>query len=101
MVASQAPSADVHLSLEAGRHPDFDSLAIKFFATTGAARDAIYKEASTLAVEVGPAATRYLRVMEKVVNGTEDYFSKESKRYVNFPSLVTGHHFYLVPHLLT
>lgn len=39
--------------------------------------------------------------MEKVVNGTEDYFAKESKRYVNFPSLVIEYHFYLVPHLLT
>jgi protein disulfide-isomerase A6 len=76
----QAPSADIHLSLEAGRHPEFDSLASKFFTATGAARDSIYKEASIFAAEVGPAATRYLRVMEKMVNGAEDYIAKESKR---------------------
>jgi protein disulfide-isomerase A6 len=78
--AFQALNADFHLSLEAGRHPEFDSLASKFFMATGAARDSIYKEASSLAVKVGPTASRYLRVMEKVVNGTEDYIAKESKR---------------------
>jgi protein disulfide-isomerase A6 len=82
LIASQVSNADVHLSLEAGRHAEFDLLASKFFTATGAARDSIYKEASTLAAGVGPAATRYLRVMEKVVNGTEDYVTKESKRYV-------------------
>jgi protein disulfide-isomerase A6 len=59
-------------------------LASKFFAATGAARDAIYKEASALAAQVGPAAKHYVRVMEKVVSGKEDYFAKESKRYVCF-----------------
>jgi len=68
------------LNDQAGRHPEFDSLAINFFTATGAARDAIFQEASTLAAEIGPAATRYLRVMEKVVNGREDYIAKESKR---------------------
>jgi protein disulfide-isomerase A6 len=61
-------------------------LASKFFTATGAARDAIYKEASALAAQVGPAATHYVRVMEKVVNGKADYFTKESKRYVYSPS---------------
>ena len=78
--AFQALNADFHLSLEAGRHPEFDSLASKFFMATGAARDSVYEEASSLAVKVGPTASRYLRVMEKVVNGTEDYIAKESKR---------------------
>ncbi|KAF8501647.1 disulfide isomerase [Russula emetica] len=68
------------LNEQAGRHPEFDALASKFFTATGAARDAIYKEASALAAQVGPAATHYIRVMGKVVNGTEDYFTKESKR---------------------
>ncbi|KAI0264425.1 thioredoxin-like protein [Gloeopeniophorella convolvens] len=68
------------LNEEAGRRPEFDSLASKFFTATGTARDAIYKEASVLAAEVGPAAKHYIRVMEKVVNGTEDYVAKESKR---------------------
>jgi protein disulfide-isomerase A6 len=60
-------------------------LASKFFTATGAARDAIYKEASALAAQVGPAARHYIRVMEKVVSGKEDYFAKESKRYVYSP----------------
>jgi len=68
------------LNDEAGRHPEFDKLASKFFTATGPARDAIYKEASALAAEVGPAAAHYLRVMKKVVSGTEDYTTKESKR---------------------
>jgi protein disulfide-isomerase A6 len=67
---------------QAGRHPEFDKLASKFFTATGTARDAVYKEASVLAAEVGPAAAHYLRVMEKVVSGTEGYYTKESKRYV-------------------
>jgi len=68
------------LNDEAGRHPEFDKLASKFFTATGTARDAIYKEASVLAAEVGPAAAHYLRVMEKVVSGKQDYLTKESKR---------------------
>ncbi|KAI9439976.1 disulfide isomerase [Lactarius indigo] len=68
------------LNSQAGRSTDFDSLASKFFVATGAARDAVYKEAVSLAAQVGPAANHYLRVMEKVVNGSEDYITKESKR---------------------
>lgn len=68
---------------QAGRHPELDALASKFFSATGAARDAIHKEASVLAAQVGPVATHYLRVMEKVVaNGSKDYLAKETKRYV-------------------
>lgn len=64
----------------AGRLPELDSLASQFFAATGAARDAIYKDASQLAENLGPAATHYVRVMEKVVNGSEEYVEKEAKR---------------------
>lgn len=67
---------------QAGRTPEFDALASKFFTATGAARDAIYKEASALAAEAGPAAAHYLRVMEKTISGKEDHIAKESKRYV-------------------
>jgi protein disulfide-isomerase A6 len=80
----------VHLTFQAGRSPEFDSLASKFFVATGAARDAVYKEAVSLAAQVGPAANHYLRVMEKVVNGGEDYISKESKRYVYLPCFATA-----------
>ncbi|KAI0058205.1 protein disulfide isomerase [Artomyces pyxidatus] len=68
------------LNAKAGRETEFDSLASKFVVATGDARDALFKEASVLAAQIGPAAKHYVRVMEKVVNGTEDYVSKESKR---------------------
>jgi len=68
------------LNDQAGRNLELDALASKFFTATGAARDAIYKEASVLAAEIGPAAAHYVRVMKKVINGTEDYVAKESKR---------------------
>ena len=45
-----------------------------------AARQAIFEEASTLAKELGAGAKHYLRVMEKVVNGSEEYLQKESTR---------------------
>jgi protein disulfide-isomerase A6 len=47
---------------------------------TSDARDAIVKEASLLADEVGDTSKHYLRVMEKVVSGTEAYLEKEAKR---------------------
>ncbi|PCH35051.1 disulfide isomerase [Wolfiporia cocos MD-104 SS10] len=64
----------------AGRLPEFDTLATKFLDATGEARDAIYKDAAELAAAVGPAASHYVRVMEKVVNGSEEYVEKEAKR---------------------
>ena len=66
----------------AGRLPDFDEIASKFYSAEESARQTILAEAATLAENVGPAAKHYLRVMEKVVNGTGDYLEKESKRYV-------------------
>jgi protein disulfide-isomerase A6 len=80
---------------QAGRNLEFDALASKFFTATGAARGAIYKEASALAAEVGPAAAHYLRVMEKVISGKEDHITKESKRYV-YSSLSLDFRFYRV-----
>ncbi|KZT69146.1 disulfide isomerase [Daedalea quercina L-15889] len=68
------------LSELAGRLPELDKLASQFYAATGAARDAIYKDATALAEIVGPAASHYVRVMEKVTNGSEEYVEKESKR---------------------
>ncbi|KAE9400234.1 protein disulfide isomerase [Gymnopus androsaceus JB14] len=64
----------------AGRLADFDLLASKFFAASSDIRDSIYQEALTLSSTVGDASKHYLRVMEKLVNGTEGYFEKESKR---------------------
>lgn len=65
---------------QAGRLADFDALANKFFAAESSARNAIFKEASALAATAGATAKHYLRVMEKVVNGSEEYVQKESKR---------------------
>ncbi|TFY67764.1 hypothetical protein EVG20_g3826 [Dentipellis fragilis] len=68
------------LNDKAGRTEELDDLANRFFVSSGAARDAVFAEAKELAVSVGPLAKHYVRVMEKVVNGTEDYVEKESKR---------------------
>ncbi|KAF8656274.1 hypothetical protein AX16_002710 [Volvariella volvacea WC 439] len=67
------------LNDEAGRIPEFDSLASKFFLAAGSARNSIYQEALALSSS-GASSKHYLRVMEKVVNGSEAYLAKESKR---------------------
>jgi protein disulfide-isomerase A6 len=64
----------------AGKHSKFDELASEFFVATGAARDAIYADASSLAAEVGDVAKHYIRVMDKVKAGGEAYLEKELKR---------------------
>ncbi|KAI0754039.1 protein disulfide isomerase [Daedaleopsis nitida] len=65
---------------KAGRLAELDELATKFFEETAAARQTLFKEASNLAATLGAGAKHYLRVMEKVVNGSEDYLEKESNR---------------------
>jgi protein disulfide-isomerase A6 len=68
------------LNDEAGRHTEFDALAHKFFTASASARDSLYKEALELAAAAGSASKHYIRVMEKVANGTTGYVEKESKR---------------------
>jgi protein disulfide-isomerase A6 len=68
------------LNDDAGRIAQFDDLAHKFFVSAADARDSLYKEALDLAVTAGIASKHYLRVMEKLVNGTSGYVEKESKR---------------------
>ncbi|KAJ7707688.1 disulfide isomerase [Mycena rosella] len=68
------------LSDQAGRLPEFDALASKFFVAAGDARDTLLKDAAALAVSAGVVSKHYLRVMEKLVNGTEGYLEKETKR---------------------
>lgn len=70
----------LHTCLQAGRLAEFDSLANKFLDASGKARDSIYKEALTLAKAADATSKHYIRVMEKLVNGTENYIEKESKR---------------------
>ncbi|EMD32246.1 hypothetical protein CERSUDRAFT_88243 [Gelatoporia subvermispora B] len=68
------------LSELAGRLPEFDTIASQFALAAGAARETLYKDAVALSETVGPAAKHYVRVMEKVVGGTENYVEKEAKR---------------------
>jgi protein disulfide-isomerase A6 len=66
---------------QAGRLAEFDNLAHQFFVASADARDALYQQATALAASAGVASKHYLRVMEKLVNGTEGYVEKETKRY--------------------
>ncbi|PSS37492.1 hypothetical protein PHLCEN_2v699 [Hermanssonia centrifuga] len=66
----------------AGRNPEFDSMASRFIVATGSARDTLYKDAELFAKAFGQKYKYYLRVMEKMMNSTEDYVEKESTRYV-------------------
>ena len=66
-------------------------MASRFVAATGAARDTLYKDAELFAGAFGPKYKYYLRVMEKVLNGTENYVEKESNRYVPAGSSRTRH----------
>ncbi|RDB25771.1 Protein disulfide-isomerase erp38 [Hypsizygus marmoreus] len=68
------------LSDTAGRLAEFDELAHQFFAAGADVRNKLYEEASTLAQTAGAASKQYLRVMEKVVNGSEAYVEKETTR---------------------
>ncbi|THV07431.1 protein disulfide isomerase [Dendrothele bispora CBS 962.96] len=68
------------LNDEAGRVAELDALASKFFVAAGDAKNSIYQEALGLASSVGEGSKHYLRVMEKIVNGTENYIEKEAKR---------------------
>ncbi|KAI0823472.1 protein disulfide isomerase [Trametes gibbosa] len=63
-----------------GRLAELDKLAAKFYDESSATRQTLLKEASTLAATLGDGAKHYLRVMEKVVNGSEEYLEKESTR---------------------
>ncbi|EGN99256.1 hypothetical protein SERLA73DRAFT_182165 [Serpula lacrymans var. lacrymans S7.3] len=74
------------LSDEAGRFPELDSLAQKFLVATSSARDSIYKEALALSGSVGSTASQYTRVMEKIIDGSEEYITKESKRLASILS---------------
>lgn len=44
-------------------------------------RQSIYDTAAAVAEDVSGHAAVYLRVMEKVINGSIEYIDKESKRY--------------------
>ncbi|KAG8698790.1 hypothetical protein FRC08_005698 [Ceratobasidium sp. 394] len=60
----------------AGRLPTLDSLAQRYYTADKAARELIYTEAKA----AGDNASYYIRVMEKLAAGAEDWVAKESKR---------------------
>jgi len=68
------------LNDQAGKHLDLDELASKFLVATNDLRDSIYKEASVIADAAGSTSKHYIRVMEKIINGSEEYLDKEVKR---------------------
>ncbi|TFK85989.1 protein disulfide isomerase [Polyporus arcularius HHB13444] len=74
------------LNDQAGRLEQLDALAAKFFEETAAVRQELLKEATSLASTLGAGAKHYIRVMEKVVNGSEDYLEKESARLASILS---------------
>ena len=76
----KAALQDSDKTLQAGRIPEFDALAAKFFAATSNIRSSLLDEATLLAKSVGETSQQYLKVMSKVVNGSEDYLHKESTR---------------------
>ncbi|KAL5504106.1 hypothetical protein ACEPAH_8179 [Sanghuangporus vaninii] len=68
------------LNDEAGRIPEFDTLAAKFLTAVSDEKNAILKEAAALARAAGETAQQYLKVMNKVANSSEDYLGKETAR---------------------
>ena len=65
----------------AGRVPSLDDLAQKFIDATADVRTTIIKEA----VALGNDSKQYIRVMEKVVEKSNDYITRELKRYASTP----------------
>lgn len=61
----------------AGRVPSLDELAQKFIDATSDARATIIGKAANF----GKDSKQYIRVMEKVVEKSNDYITKELKRY--------------------
>ena len=66
--------------VQAGRIPELDKLASKFFSAAASARAALLDEAATLAKVAGATSQHYLRIMQKVVDSSEEYLTKESAR---------------------
>jgi protein disulfide-isomerase A6 len=68
------------LNDKAGRHPTLDDLASRFLDATSEVRQSILAEASKVSSEIGTTSKHYLRVMEKLVDGSEAYLNKELQR---------------------
>jgi protein disulfide-isomerase A6 len=66
---------------QAGRYVELDTLAQKFYTAPASARDSLYSEALEIVATADSAAKHYVRVMEKLANGSAGYIEKETKRY--------------------
>ena len=60
-----------------------DDLAHRFVTGKGSSRKEVYDTAVGLVDSAGEHGSSYLRVMEKVLNGTDEYLEKETKRCVS------------------
>ena len=67
----------------AGRVPSLDELAQKFIGATSDARAVLIGKAANL----GKDSKQYIRVMEKVAEKSNDYITKELKRYALYSKL--------------
>ena len=76
--------------VQAGRHVELDTLAQKYYTASASARESLYSEALGIVATAGSAAKHYVRVMEKLANGSTGYIEKESKRYVLIGLSVTS-----------
>lgn len=68
-----APTNDY---IQAGRLPTLDSLAQRYYTADKAVRETIYAEAKA----AGENASYYVRVMEKLASGADEWVNKEVKR---------------------
>ncbi|KAG8954435.1 hypothetical protein FRC04_011762 [Tulasnella sp. 424] len=63
-----------------GRVATLDTLAQNLFAAPASARDTIYAEAKATAEKLGAEGAYYLRVFQKVMENSEEWVAKETKR---------------------
>jgi protein disulfide-isomerase A6 len=66
--------------VQAGRVAKLDALAQEFFSAVPESRKSIYESAVGAAGLSREYGKHYIRVMEKVLNGTADYVEKETAR---------------------
>lgn len=69
--------------LQAGRFAELDDLASKFISEAVDARNAVFEQATTIASSLGSTSQYYLKVMQKIIGGSEDYILKETARCVS------------------
>ncbi|KAF8580793.1 disulfide isomerase [Ramaria rubella] len=68
------------LTDQAGRSAHLDELAAQFVSAVPAERPTIYKKAKTASISAGKPGKQYLRIMEKLTDGKDDYLTQERTR---------------------